>query len=278
MKNIKTIVCLLVFALCSASVCSCGVLDDIDNLTYEYWEKYTAGSAEITQELSALDLNWIAGNVNIVYGEGSTLSLSETSETELTETRQLRWWLDGTTLRVQFASYGFLTSTDLKKSLTVSLPSGLELSKIYVGTVSADVKADGLLGKSLEIVTVSGKATLSGAQISDKASFNTVSGKITAEFSCALEEFNANTVSGGVDVEALSIESFKADTVSGEIYADFSEEVKAFAVHTVSGGVTLEVPEASAFTVKYNTVSGDFSSQIPTALESETYIPVSGEC
>ena len=66
---------------------------------YDNAKAYTMGGASLSKTVTALDVNWISGNVNIVYDDVTGVSFSESSEETLTEKTSMYYWLDGTVLR-----------------------------------------------------------------------------------------------------------------------------------------------------------------------------------
>ena len=75
------------------------------------------------------------------------------------------------------------------------------------------------------------------------------------------------------DVNAHSID---IDTVSGNVSAKPGTGTREIDANTVSGSVVAVLNENSSFTAKFNSVSGRFSSEIPTAVNGKYYIAGDG--
>jgi hypothetical protein len=126
-------------------------------------------------------------------------------------------------------------------NLTVTLPDAYH-GDMEISTVSGDLKAEDLpltLGR-IKVKTTSGNAGFS---------------------TTGYGEFIADTTSGDLVLRRIAA-PVKLNSVSGDISLDYT----AFAVtrvKTVSGDVKAAVPEDAAFTVDFQSVSGNFRSTHP---------------
>ena len=111
-----------------------------------------------------------------------------------------------------------------------------ELDEIEADSVSADVNVEGMTADDVEINTVSGAAVLT-------------------------------------DVTARSID---IDTVSGNISVSPVGGAKEIEFDTVSGSAVAVLHENASFTAKFSSVSGRFTSEIPTVVEGKYYIAGDG--
>ena len=109
--------------------------------SYEHADRYQAGGSEIAGTVRNLDIGWINGKVRLAYRSGTAVSLSETSDRPISGDMQLRWWLDGDTLRIRYAKAGFrqMMMNTQQKVLEVALPEGVRLGDVTIGATSADV-------------------------------------------------------------------------------------------------------------------------------------------
>ena len=226
---------------------------------YKNADRYTAGNAEVaTEGISRIDVDWLAGDVNIVLWDGKTVSVSEIGDFD--DDKKVHTAVIDGALMIKFAASGNLGTNTKGKSLTVKIPEAMLLSEIAVDTVSAEVSVDmkaevrtvdidtvsgstyigNLSGSSLGVDTTSGKITVSGATFA-KASLDSVSGRIEIDDS-ALTDVDAGTVSGRINC------SFREEAVLDDL--DFS---------SVSGDIELILPENAGFEAKLSSVSGDFN-------------------
>ncbi len=280
----------------------------VGGIEYANADRYTAGDATVTDRVENLLVDWTAGEVSIAYHSGSGIIITETANKALDDGDKLRWWLDGTTLRIRYAKAGLRFSFGLEKKLTVSLPEGMVLKSADISSTSGNLKIPALAAEEIRLGSTSGgiSAVTSAAK---KLSASSTSGGIalrqdddadTVELhstsggiACTLNNVKTvtgNATSGGI---ALSIDG-KAGTVklgstSGTIAlaiasADTVEtaatsgnvtgSVASFTglkAGSTSGSITLQLPAEPGFTCKAETTSGDFSSGLPLTKNGDTY-------
>ena len=152
-----------------------------------------------------------------------------------------------------------------------------------VSTVSASVNAPEMTLGRMNINTVSGKIFVESFE-GDSLKLESVSGKL--EFSAICNDVNANSVSGRIETDLMKTETafiqttsgkivtsntsgkLNYESVSGDIEIDIDNLEKDIYIDTVSGSVTLIIDENEDFSVDYNTVSGDFSSEVSLILDN----------
>ena len=101
MSVLAAILCLSLLLSLVISAVSCGT-----NFFYQNSDKYTVGGASLSHPISAIDIEWISGHVNVKYsndGENEVV-FSESYDKKLDDDLLLHYWLDGTTLRIKFAA------------------------------------------------------------------------------------------------------------------------------------------------------------------------------
>ena len=275
---------------------------------YANAEKYQAGDTEISAAVENLEINWTEGTVNIVFHEGSGVSVSETAKKPLSDDLRLRWWLDGTTLRIQYAKSGLRISADsLEKALTVSLPEGLVLGTAAIHGTSADFNIAALAAEDMILETTSGNITALVAAKklkagstsgdmdirqrggSDSVTFDSTSGSILASVEDArvisasstsgsvtltqlggADSVKLHSTSGSIKAEALSAEKVTIDSTSGSAAVQL-HTVRELKIDSTSGSVTVTLPTAPGFTCKVSTASGSFNSDIALSKSGDTY-------
>lgn len=212
-------------------------------LRYENANQYTAGGATLEQSVSDLDIEWLAGDVQVVFGDVENVTFSETSDDALTESTTLHYWVQNGTLRIKYAKSekGFMMGSYPEKSLVVTLPSAVQLNEVEIETVSAEVE-------------------ISGAQISD-LDIGTVSGNVNAT-ALSVQALNVETVSGEVRASG-QIGSFDIETVSGNLNLAFDNTPADGSIDSVSGDCTLAFSEnGEGFAIEWETVSGKFNTDL----------------
>lgn len=214
--------------------------------------------------ISRVEVEWVAGEVNISPTDGSEITFEESSRYEIRESDRMYYDVrDGRlTIRYRrkakdFRFFGFNRSLD--KNLTVKLPRSMfdRLDKLDVMSVSALVRVDGIKAEDIVIESVSGGIKL--AEITcDELELDSVSGKITGERITA-RKVESDSVSGRRTLSGR-MEELNIEGISGG--AEIVSEIcpRKVSVDTVSGSVSLTIPENDGFTVKYDKVSGSVNT------------------
>ena len=257
---------------------------------YANAEMYTAGNTAVSSPVERLDVEWTAGKVRIVYGEGSEVLVEETGDGAIPEDRQLRWWLDGTTLRIRYEKPGLrLFNFNRGKTLTLTLPRGLELTAADIRTVSADMELDGAGAGEISLASVSGdiagsvrcaKLTVTStsgdveldSEKTAECEASTTSGGVSLALRDGADKVTVASVSGKVDFRAGDVKEAKVSTTSGGIRLELSGSYNDLSLSTVSGDVTAVLGAATGFTLNVETTSGSFSSALPLTSEGRTRI------
>lgn len=224
--------------------------------------------------ISAFELDWIAGEIDIRFYDGDQIRFEETAPRELSENETLRYLVSGEKLTIRFCEpkTGVLRTLKMpEKSLRVLLPKSLAGMDISVHNVSSSVYVDcdqtalrELIVESvsgavkiidarvpvLRVSTVSGSLVFKG--VSDKADIETISGAVALDFPIIPKQLRTDSVSGSVIVRVMENDGFTAtlDSISGRLTCDFAEMAgrkkavyrngrAGFAFHTISGSVTI---------------------------------------
>lgn len=278
-------------------------------IDYANADQYTAGDTVVTAPVENLDINWTAGKISVEYHEGSEIRVSESSDRGLSEDDKLRWWLDGTTLRVQYRKAGIrlsFFSVTPSKTLTLSLPKGIALKTVSLRATSADIIAPELAADDLALNSTSGDirvsaetralhggSTSGSLQITlgsvDTVSLTATSGSIGVTVKDAKDIFLSSTSGGLYLSQQGGTENLKLDTTSGGITLDTDRAVKASVSSTsgnvtasvrafsaleigcTSGDVTAALPDVPGFSGDFHTTSGSFNSEIPLEKSGNTY-------
>ena len=238
---------------------------------YEYPEKYTVGGAAFTDRVEKVEIHWLSGSVTVTGHKGNEIRFSEKANRNLTNDLSMHYWLDGSTLRIQFCRSGKWNLNGLEKDLSLQLPERL-LESLEVDTVSARVSLENLSVEDLELDTVSGAVRLGDCQVSDRARVDTTSGSVKAALIGALREWKADTVSGSVELTVPEVRDFDVNTTSGSVSLTAEKAPKSLDVDSVSGSVTLCLPADGDFTLDFDTVSGSFSSELACKTEGSRRI------
>ena len=286
-KSKILVVALIVVLLCLASgtYSIFGGKVSIGLAAFANEDKYTIGDTEITSTVENLDIDWTSGKVNIEYHAGSGVSVSETANRDTSEDEKLRWWLDGTTLRIKYAKPQLTIFNNLKKTLTVSLPEGIVLKNVDIDTTSADIGVPSMTADEIKFDTTSGdvNAVITAKKLSasstsgdlnvrqdsdintahfsstsgtlaftvpsaEKISMESTSGDISVTVPGTVGDLNLDSTSGSIKPDIANTDKAKFSSTSGDITATLVS-FKDLNVDVTSGDVTLKLPEISGFTL-----------------------------
>ena len=272
----RALILLMAVALCVLAGCSFGNF----YRSYDHAWRYTRGGGAIDGRVESLEIHWNAGSVNIQYYDGDEVLLEEDASRPLSRKNSLYYWLDGDTLRVQYAKSGFRFALlpwtrNPAKDLTVRLPEGTTLEALSVYTVSADVWADAIAADEAEIDTVSGDADLANVRFTETEA-GTVSGSIQAVLLGQSHFVELNSVSGSISACTQTADGVQINTTSGDV--DFAAETApgSFSASTVSGNICLYLPQDDGYTIRMDSISGDFHSDLPFRPDGGRYTYGSG--
>ncbi len=267
-----TVVC----ALCLMIFVGC-VGGKIKYDTYAQAESYLAGNRpETTENINAVEIDWVYGKVTIIEREDGIVSVTENSET-LPEEQRVHSVIQNGILKVRFWKSGLYAEADHNlKHVTVQIPKGI---RIDVETVSAPVEAENLNCLSLDAETVSGKIAVINVAATGDIELKSVSGAIntgnltgnsveidsvsgnaeTGEISCI--SFNAETTSGAINTLAVTANVGEISTTSGSVDIGV-KSLPALEIETTSGNVKVTLIGDAGATLNVNTVSGKITKPV----------------
>ncbi len=274
---------------------------------YANAEQYTPGGTAVEATVRNLEVDWIDGRITVAYHSEPTVLISETSKKDISGDLEMRWWLDGDTLRIRYAKSGLKRlSWNLQKELTVTLPEGMALQNVSLSATSSQIVVPSLTADTLNAGVTSGDIDAAVSAAAVKCSMTsgnlalTVTGdarEITAEAtsgSIRIQAENAETLragmtSGNVQVKANRVGDFKVSSTSGDTDVDIAEagqakigatsgkinvklaKFTALDVDSTSGNVKALLPAVPGFTLKIEKTSGDFTYGMPLEKDGSSY-------
>ena len=291
MKMTSKLIITIMTAIMILCLSSC-----VANVTmYDHGNNYTAGDFETKDEITAIDIDWSSGNVNVSYHDKDTVSVTETCNIELKDSQKVHTWLDGKTLHIRYCKSGEnFNLTNAEKKLQVSLPKTIELDTLNYDGSSADVSFNDVTATTIKVDTSSGTAKLSNCS-ADTFKFDSSSGDIILDQKGESESIEADASSGDITVNAETVNELNFDTSSGEIKLNINSSEKISAdtssgkcelhfkkvpsemkLDSASGDITIYLPKDTEFSADVDTASGDFDSEISLTKKNDTYISGSG--
>ena len=275
---------------------------------YDNAEKYVAGSGTVEGMVRNLDVDWIDGQVTIAYHSEPTVLISEASKKNISADMELRWWLDGDTLRVRYAKSGTVRlNWNLEKELTLTLPEGIELQDVGLNATSGGLNIPAMKAENLKLHVTSGdiRAAASASSIESRMTSGNMklsitgtaheiaasatSGDIRIEVEDA-DKLNASVTSGLVQVKAGKVGEFIAGATSGNLDIDIAEggnvklegtsagvnvklgKLSSLEIGVTSGNIMAFLPETPGFRAGVSTTSGRFDYGINLTKQGSEYI------
>ncbi len=201
------------------------------------------------ENVGALNIDWLAGGIEIKLSSDDAIKISEipeVSETELDDETALCWRVENGTLEIKYAARRDELPT---KYLYVEIPRTLKLESIGINTVSGYIDAEELAAaKELNITGNSGNIKL---------------------VDCSAGKLKVDAVSGNILLADCSFNGVSVNTVSGQVELGLHEAAAELDVSSVSGNVTLRLPADTSPAVEFDTVSGNLKAELACRLEDD---------
>ena len=229
--------------------------------SYANAEKYAVGETDISGAVKHLSIEWMDGAVRVEYHAQGTILLRETSTKALSEDQKLRWWLDGDTLRVQYARSGLRLNFDLNKQLTVTLQEGIVLDDAKIHTTSGDVFIPQLTANQLDLQSTSGD--LQAVAAIKFLCASSTSGDQRLQLTAGADSVKVHSTSGSAQVILAGTASLEAETTSGGFSFTGTGKTDRITVNSTSGNVYITAEEAGL--VKVDSSSGTIAAQLTVA-------------
>lgn len=153
MKRIAFIIAVMAGVLFAA----CGENTKID-IKYDHPERYSVGDATISQPISAISVDWLCGDVDIVYTDDTAVRIHEEIQEgflPLTDSLRMRYYVDDEgTLEIQYigpGKYRYGDMKNLRKHLNIEVPRGTVLDDIDIDGVETGVIVGQVLSRELTV-------------------------------------------------------------------------------------------------------------------------------
>lgn len=182
---------------------------------------FALGGASLPVDgIREIEIEWIAGEVEIECYDGSEIVFSETSAEQLSERQTMRYLVKDGELEIRCCESKTVQLPE--KTLTVQIPASLIVDELEADVVSASLTACGVQAREIKLESVSGNICADGLT-AEKLQIDTVSG-IAEILRCDVaRKLKIDTVSGNAAMQlAASATGFtlKFDTVSGSVHCD----------------------------------------------------------
>jgi hypothetical protein len=201
MKKIAFIV-----AIATMLFAACGENTKI-NIDYDHPERYIVGDATLSQPISGISVDWLFGDMEIVYTDDSAVRIHEEMQEgflPLTDSLRMRYYVDEEgELEIQYCGHGKYRYGDLKnirKHLVVEVPRGKVLDEISIDGVETGVTVGQVLSREL---------TVDGVKVSVNADYpDTLPNEIDVDGVQCLLALHVVPATAGLTIEMSGIKPF----------------------------------------------------------------------
>ena len=207
---------------------------------------FALGGASLPVDgIREIEIEWIAGEVEIECYDGSEIVFSETSAEQLSERQTMRYLVKDGELEIRCCESKTVQLPE--KTLTVQIPASLIADELEADVVSASLTARGVQAREIKLESVSGNICADGLT-AEKLQIDTVSG-IAEILRCDVaRKLKIDTVSGNAAMQlAASATGFtlKFDTVSGSVHCDVPVTTSRKSMVYVDGSLEIEMESVS---------------------------------
>ena len=252
------------------------------------------GEYTCSDSAEKVDIGWLAGSVTVEPYDGDTVSLKETLSTggAVEKKDAMGWGIREGALYIRYC--GKAQQTDLPvKNLTVLLPRAMaaNLTELELDTTSADMRVKDIVCRELDFSSTSGSLTASGIT-ARSVDTETVSGDV--ELRGQILQLEADATSGAVRVQTTGKDAAaQAETISGDVeltgFARVetgttgggvtveSARITALRADTISGAVELRLAADAAFSLEFDTISGELDCGYATRQKGGRYVCGAGD-
>ena len=233
-------------------------------------DDYNDGSSSVAAaQVSDINIDWDAGEVNIEYGKNDKIIFSESNADN---SDKMCWKLTDGKLNIASNKRGFqlFNFGSPNKTLTVTIPENKKFDELSVATASADIKSTKLSAAELNVSTVSGDVSIEEIK-ADDVDISGVSGNITAD--CEVSgEIEVESISGDTRISG-SYAKGNFSCVSGITEAEVANKTDSVTFESVSGNIDIKLSKnADGFQLKRESVSGSFYTKLQGAMDGDTYV------
>lgn len=267
---------------------------------YKNSSEYKIGSSTVSADsISSVEINWIAGTLNVIKSTESSIKFDCPDDKALEDDYKLRYLVKNGKLTIQYTKpfnvFQQLFSKSVEKTLNIYIPANV--TEITVNTVSTETSISNVNPNMLDIENVSGDLSLTNIGNSNaklkSIDIDNVSGIITLT-NIYTNSLDAETVSGNINAENItaktldidnvsgkvafggSFDRVDADTVSGNISIKSKTMLSDLSTDGVSAVIDITIPENDGFALDLDKVSADFECDFETKKTGDLYIYKNG--
>lgn len=223
--------------------------------------RFTFGSSSLSQiggaEVSASDvdnieIDWAAGSVDVAVHDGDGILLTEYATHDLNKVQQMRWGIEGKTLKIDYGA-GWACTSITTKRLEILVPKDLaqKLGVLDIDGASGTYTVNDVSCDSFKVFLASGRLEASGIKVGD---------------------LRLDAASGATFVEGHVTGDIRIDVASGESTVICKGEApQSINASMASGTVAVSLPENDGFTAQIDKASGHFESEFEAQQSGDLY-------
>lgn len=207
-----------------------------------------------------MEIEWAAGSIVIKPMDITEIRISEEGVNQ--DSDPMVWKVKDGKLAIQYSKntdhdFGFgLLRGEHTKNLTIHVPVNWTCHSLEIDAASASLEVNDLTIREMEFDGASGTCVFSN---------------------CTVDNLDVDTASGDVAFQG-SLGKMECDAASANIILELINVPGNLDLDTASGDLDVTLPEDAEFTVKLDTMSGDFESDFDTTLRNGSYVAGNGRC
>ena len=277
--------------------------------TYENANEYLIGS-QTYNEVSSINIYWIAGDINIVQDENAT-EVTLVEENELENSKKVHSFFNEGVLEIKFWESGlksWVKSNDKKITVTTPVIDNINV-EMFSGELNSDdikvndtlkitmtsglVKTNNIIAKDFAIKMTSGNFESGDITVESGVDIKMTSGSVNAgkvectsyslnmtSGSTSVKEIIANDIdckstTGKIEVLNVTTNTAGFKITSGKIMVDI-ESANLITLDGTTGKYNLKIPTDS--TVKIDKITGSVNSERQCTLNDNKYVYGEGTC
>ena len=212
-------------------------------------------------EISELEIEWVAGNITIYPTDRTEITISEAGVSQ--EKYKMTWTNRNGQLKIAFCDDSIFSGIgtgihgDLTKDLYIYVPHGWVCSSLELEVASADLKMRNMTVHELDIDGASGTCDIRD---------------------CSIRTMDIDTASGDVTFSG-SLDALDFDAASAGFTGKFQNTPSRIDMDSMSGSLDISLPEDCGYTVTLNGMNSRFSSDFDgTSVVNGSHVYGDGRC
>ena len=247
----KKIIYIIPIILIMLFISGCSNNVAIDHYQYDD-TNYQVGNMTFTESISKINIDWIVGDIIIDKSETEEIIIREDVDVNVDDSLKMHYYLNDGLLDIKFCgNLDKINHTYKTKKLYIYIPSNTIAPNTSINNISADITIQNVYFYDLDIKNISGDIDIQKTEI-DLIEIENTSGNIFLFYS--------------------SINYIEIESVSGKIGISYENGPVSASINSVSGGVTIYIDEKDITAFEYETVSGDFKTNLEYTKDKNVYI------